>query len=146
MSLANLRNVLKIFGGGQPTEAERQELIKEALLMTLSRATKSDTDIRPVEVDTVIRIIERETGESITSADVRVAAKSELYESAPLDQYLGRVSRSLAPRERTNILKCLAEVILSDVRVSPHEVDFYNWIAKALQVTPAELAGLFEES
>lgn len=146
MSLANLSNILKIFGGKEPNESERQQLFKEALMMTLSRASSSDTDTNPVEVETVRDIVERETGESLSAADVRVAAHSELYESAPLDQYLGRVTKKLLPEERARILVCLAEVIKSDVRVSPREVAFFNWVAKALHVTPAEIVGLHEEA
>jgi len=146
MALANLNIVRKIFGGGEPSDEERAELYKETLLLTLSRASSSDTDINPVEVDSVVGIIERETGQSITSADVRVAAASELYETAPLDQYLGRASRSMKPPERARVMQCLAEVIESDVRISPREIEFFNRVAKALQVTPADIAGLFEES
>jgi uncharacterized tellurite resistance protein B-like protein len=114
--------------------------------MTLARASSSDTDINHVEVESVVAIVARETGESVTTADVRVAAASELYETARLDQYLGKVGRKLKSEERSRILTCLAEVIRSDVRVSPREVSFFNWIAEALQVTPADIVGLFDES
>jgi uncharacterized tellurite resistance protein B-like protein len=146
MNTAKLANVLKFFGGGVPTDEERKEIFKEALLMTLSRATSADTNIDPVEVASVIQIMHRETGETISEADVRVAAASELYETAPLDQYLVRMSQNLGSKDRARILKCLGEVVVSDVRISPREVEFFNWIAKALAVTPADLVDLRVEA
>jgi len=146
MSIARLSNVLKFFGGGEPSEEERQELFKEALLMTLSRASESDSNIDPVEVVSVIEIMHRETGDTVSEADVRVAANSELYETAPLDQHLARLSQNLRTAERVRILKALGEVIISDVRISPREVDFCNWIAKAFAVTPADLLGLSQDA
>lgn len=145
MSIASLNNVLKIFGGGEPTEEERRRLYKEALLMTLARASHSDANVSPVEVETVQKIVERVTGESVTPADVRIAAGSELYEKAPLDHYLGRVTRKLRAHERSTIVCCLAEVIKSDVRVSPREVAFFDSVAQSLRATPAEIAGLTVE-
>ncbi len=145
MGIASLSNVLKIFGGGEPSEEERHHLFKEALLMTLARASHSDANVSPVEVETVRKIVERVTGEKVTEADVRVAAASELYETASLDRYLGRVTRKLHSEERSAIVQSLAEVIKSDVRVSSREVDFFNSVATALKATPAELAGLNEQ-
>ena len=95
MSKSSLSNILKIFGGAKPTDAEKEDLFKEATLMTLARATASDTNIKPVEVETVRLIIERVTGEECSDADVRVAANSKLYETAPLDKYLARVGKIL---------------------------------------------------
>lgn len=144
MAIASLSHVLKIFGGGEPTDEERRRLFKEALLMTLARASHSDANVSPVEVATVRKIIERVTDEQVTEADVRVAANSELYETASLNHYLGRVTRKLRPDERTTIVQCLAEVIKSDVRVTSREVSFFNSVAEALGATPAEIAGLTE--
>jgi uncharacterized tellurite resistance protein B-like protein len=144
MSMAGLKNVLKIFGGSEPTEEEKHELVKEAALMTLARATASDSNIKKVEVETVREIVERVTGEDVSAADVRVAANSKLFESAPLERYLEGVGRKIDVRDRLNIASALAEVINSDDRVSSREIAFYNMVAKAFQLTPAEIAGLIE--
>ena len=142
MSIASLGNILKIFGGGEPSEEERQNLFREATLMTVSRATASDTNIKQIEVDTVRDIYQRVTGAEVSSADVRMAANSKLYESAPLYRYLGRVAKVIDVRERVTIANALSEVILSDDHVSEAEVEFFNMVADALQLSPAELAGL----
>ena len=144
MSIANLGNIMKIFGGAEPTEEEKQTLFKEAALMTVARATASDANIKPVEVTTVREIIERVTGEDVSDADVRMAANSSLYEKAPLDRYLAQAARTLDVKKRIVIAEALAEVILSDERVSTAEIDFFNMVAGAFQLTPAELAGLVE--
>ena len=144
MSLSGLKNVLKIFGGSEPTDEEKQALVKEAALMTLARATASDSNIKKVEVETVRQIVERVTGEEVTVADVRVAANSKLFESAPLERYLDDVGRKIDVSDRLHIANALADVINSDERVSSREITFFNMVAGAFQLTPAELAGLIE--
>jgi len=144
MSISNFSNILKIFGGGEPTEEEKQELFKEVAVMTLARATASDTNIKPVEVETVREIIEKVIGEEVTSAEVRVQANSKLFETEPLEKYLSRAGRVLGIEDRITIARALAEVIVSDERVTSKETRFFNMVAAAFQLTPAELAGLIE--
>lgn len=141
MSTAKLTNVLQILSGGEPSQSGLQ-LANEALLLTLARATRSDTNIKPVEVDTVRALIEKLTGERVTEADVRVAAHSDIFETTSLTQCLARLSGKLSPRDRAMILGSLAEVIRSDLRVAHFEVAFYNEVADALRVAPNEVAQL----
>ena len=144
MSIASLGNLLKIFNGAKATPEEKQALFKEAAIMTVARATASDMNIKEIEVETVQEIVSRITREEISSADVRMAANSSLFESAPLDKYLSKVGAQLDIEDRLIIVRALAEVILSDKRVSHAEVDFFNMVAAAFSLTPAELAGLIE--
>ena len=145
MSLASLGGVLKIFGGSEPTEEEKAELWKEVMLMTLARATGADTNIKAVEVDTVREVLKKHTGEDFSSADVRVAAHSELYEKAPLDKYLASAGRKLDVDQRVEVAEALAEIMKADERVSSMEISFFNTVAESLRLTPAQLAGLKEE-
>jgi len=142
MSIRNFSNILKIFGGGEPTEDEKQELFKEVAVMTLARATASDTNIKPVEVETVRLIIERVIGEEVSESEVRVQANSKLFESEPLEKYLSRAGRVLDVADRITVAEALAQVIVSDERVTAKETAFFNMVADAFQLTPAELAGL----
>jgi uncharacterized tellurite resistance protein B-like protein len=142
MDISKLSNILKIVRGSEPSEEERQSLYKETLLMTLSRASTADANISPVEVETVQAIVKRVTGEDVSAADVRIAAASELYETGRLDHYLSHAARQLASEQRVEICEALAEVIRSDVKVTTREVEFFNTVASALKVTPAELVGL----
>ncbi len=144
MSISNFSNILKIFGGGEPTEEEKQELFKEVTVMTLARATASDTNIKPVEIETVRLIIEKVIGEEVSEAEVRVQANSKLFESEPLERYLAKSGRVLDVKDRITIAEALAEVIVSDARVTGKETAFFNMVAEAFQLTPAELAGLIE--
>ena len=144
MSISNFSNILKIFGGGEPSEAEKQELFKEVAVMTLARATASDTNIKPVEIETVRLILERVIGEDVSEAEVRVQANSKLFESEPLEKYLTRAGRVLDIADRITVAEALAEVIVSDARVTSKETRFFNMVADAFQLTPAELAGLIE--
>ncbi|MEL7535850.1 MAG: TerB family tellurite resistance protein [Pseudomonadota bacterium] len=142
MSLVDFSHLLKIFGGHTATPEEKETLFKESLLLTLSRATSADTNIDPAEVDTVKAVIERITGDSVDPADIRVAAASALYESAPLNDYLKKAGRSLEIEQRVAIVTALADIIRSDSDIRGAEVDFFNSVYDALNVTPAQLAGL----
>ncbi len=144
MSISNFSNILKIFGGAEPSEEEKQELFKEVTVMTLARATASDTNIKPVEIETVRLIIEKVIGEDVSEAEVRVQANSKLFESEPLERYLTKAARVLDVKDRITIAEALAEVIVSDARVTSKETRFFNMVADSFQLTPAELAGLIE--
>jgi len=112
MAIADLKSVLKIFGGSDIGDDERNELYKEVLLMTLSRAADADINIQAAEVDRVREILKEHTGEEFSSGDVRVAAREELYASASLVKYLSRVRSKMAHADRvirfTPWLTCFA--------------------------------------
>ena len=142
MALADLKNVLNIFGGSEISEDEQNELFKEVLLMTLARAADADINIQSAEVDRIQEIVKQHTGEEVSAADVRVAARAELYAEANLRKYLGKVSNKLTDEQRSEVIHALADVFRSDEDVSPLEVDFFNRTANAIGVTPAQLVGL----
>ncbi len=142
MAIADLSSVLKIFGESAPDDEEQIALYGEALLMTLARASSADANIDPAEISTIQGIIKRETGEEVSSQDVRRAARTELYETTPLRKYLRSIQGKLREEDRRKIVSALAEVIKSDCKISVLEIDFFNRVADALRITPAELAGL----
>jgi uncharacterized tellurite resistance protein B-like protein len=142
MAIADLSNVLNLFRGKDLSDAERESLFKEVMLMTLARASSSDAAIDPVEVSTVQKILKRDTGESFSETDIRLASRPALYQEAPFSKYLGSVRKKLDAADRSAIVCALAEVIRSDTALSALEVDFFNMVAEALQATPAEVAGL----
>lgn len=142
MGIADLGNVLKIFGGSDISEEEQRALFEEVLLMVLARASSSDSSIQRIEIQTIRNIVERETGNAISEQDVRKAARTELYETTPLDKYLASASRKLLDADRIAIVHLLAEVVRSDTEISVLEIDFFDMVASALHATPSEIAGL----
>ncbi|MDJ0938560.1 MAG: TerB family tellurite resistance protein [Woeseiaceae bacterium] len=142
MPLADLKNVLNIFGGSDISEDQQHDLFKEVLLMTLARAADADINIQNVEVDRIREIIKDHTGEDVSAADVRVAARAELYAEANLRKYLKEVSGKLSDGHRAEVVQALADVFRSDEHVSPLEVDFFNRTVEAIGATPAQIAGL----
>lgn len=142
MAIADLKHVLRIFRGSDVSEAERNDLFRETLLMTLARAANADINIKTVEVDRIREILKAHTGQDFGAADIRVAARDELYAEATLFKYLASVRSKLSEHHRTETLTALADVFRVDATVSVLEVDFFNGVAAALQVTPAQLAGL----
>ena len=145
MAIAELSNVLNIFREREMSSNAKEELFKEVMLMTLARASSSDANIDPVEVTTVQEIMKRLTGEEITGADIRLASRPALFEAAPFGKYLSTIRKRIDPAQRAMVVGALAEVIKSDTKVSVLEVDFYNMVARELQATPAEIAGLISE-
>lgn len=142
MAIADLTSVLKIFGGSSPSEEDQQNLFAEVLLMVLGRASSSDANMHPVEIKTIQEIMERQTGQELTEADIRRAARPELYADANLRKYLRSVQKQLRREDRITIAQSLAEIIKSDCDISVLEVDFFNRVAGSLDITPAELVGL----
>jgi uncharacterized tellurite resistance protein B-like protein len=142
MAIADLSTVLKIFGESTPSEEDQKALYGEVLLMTLARASSSDANIHPVEIEVIQQIMQRETGQELSETDVRKAARPELYETVNLRKYLRSVQRQLKAEDRITIVRALADVIHSDTEISMLEIDFFNRVADALRITPAELVGL----
>lgn len=142
MAIADLKNVLKIFGGSDMSADHENELFKEVLLMTLARAADADINIQAVEVDRIRDILKARTGEDFTVADIRVAARAELYAEATLVKYLGSVYKKLTDEHRAETIQTLADVFRSDKSVSVLEIDFFDNVAKALHVKPSQIAGL----
>ena len=142
MALADLSSILSIFGGSSPSEEDQDTLYKEVLLMTLARASSADTNMQPVEIESIQGIMQTETGQAISEADIRKASRPDLYESANLRKYLRSVQGQLNSGNKSTIVQALADVIKSDTEISALEIDYFNRVAEALNVTPAELAGL----
>jgi uncharacterized tellurite resistance protein B-like protein len=141
MSIRNLSHIKKFFGhSGNPEE--KLELYKEMLLMTLSRATRADLLTDDSEVATVQRIWLDVIGEEVSSKDVRIAASSELFESAPIDKYLARVGQQIEASQRQSIVKALIDVFEADGMVTASEIEFFNMVVEALKLTPAQTVGL----
>ena len=145
MAIADLSGVLKIFGGSSPSEEDQQNLFGEVLLMVLGRASSADANMNPVEIKTIQEIMQRLTGQELTEADIRRAARPELYADANLRKYLRSVQKQLKAEDRITIAQTLGEVIKSDCDISVLEVDFFNRVSDSLQITPAELVGLSAE-
>ena len=142
MAIADLSNVLNIFGGSDFDESAQQQLFKETLLMTLARAADADINIQNVEVERIQQLLKEHTGEEFSAADIRVAAREELYAQATLQKYLASVRKKLTDDQRAEVICTLGDVFRSDAVVSVLEIDFFNAVAEALQVTAAQVAGL----
>lgn len=142
MAIADLKNVLNIFGGSDVSEEAQNALFKEVLLMTLARAADADINIQTVEVDRIREILKQHTGEDFSAADIRLAARPELYAEATLVKYLNSVSGKMQASHRAETVQALADVFRSDASVSVLEIEFFDKVVDALKVTPSQVAGL----
>lgn len=142
MAISDLKNVLKIFGGSEISDDAQNDLYAEVLLMTLARAADADINIQSSEVDRIREILQERTGQEFRVADIRVAARAELYAEANLQKYLATVQKKMKLEHRADVIQALADVMRSDQSVSVLEIDFFNRTAAALGVTAAQVAGL----
>ena len=142
MSLASLSHILKYFAGTEPTADDLKDIVNETVLLVLARATAADTNIKHLEVESVQEIIKKNTGEDVSAKDVRMASHSGVFDSDPLERHLAKVAKKIDIHDRVMIANSLAEVILVDERVTGREVRFFNMVAEALALTPANIAGL----
>jgi len=138
MVFGDLSNVLKFFGVSSASEESQDGLYKEVLLMTLARASKADANIHPAEIETILQIMQRETGQDFVEADIRKASRPDLYESANLRKYLRSVQGRLNHENKTTILRALVDVIKSDTEINVLEIDFFNRVVDALRITHAD--------
>ena len=138
MPFGNLSKVLRIFSGSSAGEKSQDELYREVLLITLARASKADANIHPVEIETIQQIMQRETGQAFTEADIRKASHSEVNESAHLRKYLRGVQGRLNDENKTTILRAIVDVIKSDTHVNVLEIVFFNRVADALRIATTE--------
>ncbi|MCE2437029.1 MAG: TerB family tellurite resistance protein [Pseudomonadales bacterium] len=128
-----------------PTPDERRDLLNETALLVLARATSTDFNIRPVEIATVRRVLKEFTGQEVPEAEVRIAAKSKLFEEAPLERHLRDIARFLDMDAKLKIVDCLTEVIKSDERVSPREVNYINVVCDSMQLRISDVLKIFED-
>ena len=144
MGLVDFDQIMEIFGGSSsvPDAETKKSLLEEVLLLTLSRATTADSNIDAVEVETVQKIILEMVGTEVSCKDIRVAAISDLYKEATLERYLSKVAGKLELADKQVVVESLSKVIKVDEKISPFEVEFFNDVATALGLTPAQLTGL----
>jgi uncharacterized tellurite resistance protein B-like protein len=140
MALVDFKKMRQLFGEA-PTEPD-PELFREMFVLVLSRATDADAYTHPVEVAKVQEVVRAELGVELTVGEVRTAALSKLYESAPLEKYLADAALKLTPDQRRKILAGLVHIMKADERVSSREADFFNMVVSALRLTAADAAGL----
>jgi len=142
MAFGNLGSVLKNFGGSSANEKTQDELYREVLMLTLAEASMADANIHPLEIETIQKIMQRETGQDLTEADIRVASWSDSYRAANLLKYLRRARFQLNAENKATILRALVDVIKSDTKINVLEIDFFNRVIKALSMSPADQQGL----
>lgn len=135
-------DLLKGLFSGADSETNSRQLLKEILLLVLARATRADTNIETDELETVQSILSDVLGETISLADIKLAANSEMFERRSLDRSLTKATRKLSDEDRILILKSLAQVFGADNQIRESELDYFDRVANALKATPSEVAGL----
>ncbi|MEE8371841.1 MAG: TerB family tellurite resistance protein [Sphingomonadales bacterium] len=128
------------------SDEDTRPLAQEVLLKALARMSYADTNVAESEVAEIQKIYQDATGEEVSTADVRVAARADIYEDQDFDKYLSKIKKSLSEEDKNAIIKALAKVVKADGNVSPREVAFFNEVAAALKIPPAHLTDLMDGS
>lgn len=123
-------------------EDDHIRLRNDVLLKTLSRLTYADSNTKAVEVEMVQKIYQRETGHSVSKAEIRVAARGDLHETQAFDRYLTKAGTKLQPEDKSFIVRAMAEVVKSDGNISPGEVEFFDEVGRCFKMNPSELSEL----
>ena len=143
MALVDFNKVKQLFGDSP--ETADADLFREMFVLVMARATDADAYTHPVEITAVQRVISEELGEELSEAEIRTAALSKVYESAPLQKYLGNAAPKMSTKQRQTILRGLVKVMRADDRISTREAEFFNMVVDALDLTAADAAGLVIE-
>lgn len=143
MALVDFDKVKQLFGDS--SVGDDADLFRELFVLVLARATHADSYTHPAEVSTVQDVIKAELGEELSGSEVRTAAASSIYESAPLHKCLAGAAAKLSMDQRRRILRGLVTVMHADDRISTREAEFFNQVVTALRLTAADAAGLIVE-
>ncbi|MEM6301918.1 MAG: TerB family tellurite resistance protein [Pseudomonadota bacterium] len=143
MALVDFNKVLQLFG--DTPSGDDPDLFRELFVLVMARATDADSYTHPAEITTVQEVIKGELGEELSDGEIRTAALSKVYESAPLHKCLSDAANKLSMDQRRSILTGLVTVMRADQHVSSREADFFNSVVQALNLTAADAAGLIVE-
>ena len=91
------------------------------MFATLARTAAADSNVKEVEVKKVQEIMRRVDSNDYSAAVINVAAKSQLFEQMPLQQFVSRAARQLSLDDRREVAQAIAEVCKADGRVSEME-------------------------
>ena len=142
MSIASLMNIFKAFRDEELDPEQREDLVHEALLLTLARASSVDAQVDAIEIGAIQKAIKEAIGVEVSEDDVRAAAESELFDTLSVETALHRLSGRLSDEDRMLVVTKLGDVIRSDAHVNQFELDYFDRIVRALRVTPSMLVGL----
>lgn len=116
------------------------EALKASLMFaTLARTAAADSNVKEVEVKKVQEIMRRVDSNDYSAAVINVAAKSQLFEQMPLQQFVSRASKHLSLDDRREVAQAIAEVCKADGRVSEMEAQYFNGMVSSLRLSAAEL-------
>lgn len=142
MPIADFFRIKSIFKADKEDDAVQQELYSELLYMVLTRAAAADSNLDSVEVSKIQAILESAIDKEVTASEVRTAAITSLYNDAPFEKYVRTAARKLNLERRLAVCDAVKQLLQSDGIVGVLEADFFNSVAGALELTPAELVGL----
>ena len=146
MITGKLHTLLNVFRGGEISAEDKAVLFEEVFVTVTGRAVSADTNINPAEVETVQRIYKEVFGEDIQASTIRSAANSELFETTPLENYVKAAGKKLTGADKYVICDAMTQVVNADGKVGKWEIDFFNQMATAMKMTPAEIAGLVNKT
>ena len=110
--------------------------------MVLARGGRADYHLSDSEISRIKEILHNKTNLDVDEKSIRMASMSELYETAPLYEYVADISRKIDSAQKIKIARLLLDVIQIDGKVTSSEGEFYNMVVNQLDLTPIQQTGL----
>ena len=142
LALAGYGLFQKMNNNEEDAYLSEEELRNKVILLTLARMTNADSNVMQVEVESVQETYKDITGSEITSKDIRVAALGELFEEKPFCIYLTKAEGRISVENKKKVMKALSTIMQSDGVVNPLEVEFFNTVAKCLNMQAGDLVDI----
>ncbi len=120
-------------------EKSKEQIKREVFLLTLSRTTSADTNIRHVELEKVQELLKKYLGQEYSESQVRVAAMSRGFEKEPLHRFVAKASKALTEEDRLQLAFGMMDIMKSDGRVGNLERKHYDRMIESLRLTPSSL-------
>ncbi|MEM6485341.1 MAG: hypothetical protein AAF662_10195, partial [Pseudomonadota bacterium] len=102
MALVDFNKVRQLFG--DTPAGDDPDLFRELFVLVMARATEADSFTHPAEIKTVQEVIKTQLDMDLSSAEIRTAALSKVYEAAPLPKVLADAALKLSMDQRRSIL------------------------------------------
>jgi len=121
------------------TEKSKEQIKNEVFLLTLSRTTSADTNIRHVELEKVQELLKKHLGHEYSEAEIRVAAMSRGFEKEPLHRFVAKASKTLSQEDRLQLAFGMMDIMKSDGRVGNLERKHYDRMIESLGLSASSL-------
>ncbi len=139
MSLKSFLTFKNLFG--ELSSDKEQALFSELLFMVLAGAASADLNIERIETAKISAILKEKLDLDVTHAEIKTSGEVDLSQE-DIVRNVKAASNRLSVPSRQELLNAMLEVFRSDGSIGPLEQKYFNRVALALDLTPAQMMQL----